>query len=143
MGVLATAEEAAGGVGGAAGMKKEGMHATEAMMETMRTVVGREPSSGFTRDATFCGVSYFCCFPRFLWRTKEERKTYGSTERVRHACQCRGSHSPRLGKPHVAISCRRGQYKRLRQTCQNLACHDDPEDAAVCHRARIPDPVTR
>lgn len=71
MGVLATVEEAAGGVGGAAGMKREGMHATEATMEIMRTVVGREPISGFTRDATLMLLVMLLFLFAFFLRIKK------------------------------------------------------------------------
>jgi hypothetical protein len=54
IGVLATAHEAEGGVGGAAGMKSEGIHAADATMDMIRTVVGTEPKKGFTSDATWC-----------------------------------------------------------------------------------------
>jgi hypothetical protein len=46
------AEEADGGDGGDAGMKKEGMQAAVAMMDTISTVVGTEPRKGLIRDAS-------------------------------------------------------------------------------------------
>lgn len=51
-GVLDSPDEAVGGVGGAAGMKSEGIHAAVAMMDTMRTMVGIEPRKGFMSCAS-------------------------------------------------------------------------------------------
>lgn len=53
MGVLERLEDAVGGVGGAAGMKREGIQATVEMMETMRTMLGTEPREGLTSWATY------------------------------------------------------------------------------------------
>lgn len=53
IGVLVTVYEADGGVGGAAGIKSEGMQAADAMMETIRTVVGTELKNGFMSDASW------------------------------------------------------------------------------------------
>jgi hypothetical protein len=46
-------EEAVGGVGGAAGMKMEGMHAAVAIREMMRTVEGMEPRKGLISWASW------------------------------------------------------------------------------------------
>lgn len=45
-GILESPDDAVGGDGGAAGMKSEGIQATVAMMETMRTMLGTEPKEG-------------------------------------------------------------------------------------------------
>lgn len=45
-GVFDTPDDAVGGVGGAVGMKSEGMHATVATMDTMRTTLGTDPRRG-------------------------------------------------------------------------------------------------
>lgn len=44
--VLESPDDAVGGVGGAAGMKREGIHATVAMMLTISTVDRTDPSNG-------------------------------------------------------------------------------------------------
>ena len=55
-GVLLRPEEAVGGVGGAAGMKSEGMHAAVEMMDTMSTTEGTEPRKGFMSCASWITV---------------------------------------------------------------------------------------
>lgn len=46
IGVFDSPDEAVGGVGGAAGMKSDGMHATVAMMATINTMFGIDPRKG-------------------------------------------------------------------------------------------------
>jgi hypothetical protein len=50
-GVFGTFADAEGGDLGLAGMKNEGMQATDATHAIISTVVGTEPILGFTRDA--------------------------------------------------------------------------------------------
>ena len=60
--VLERLEDAVGGVGGDEGRKREGMHDTVAMMETIRTILSTEPRNGLIscancgRSATFSGI---------------------------------------------------------------------------------------
>lgn len=56
MGILDTVLEAEGGVGGAAGTKRDGTHATDAMMDTMSTVSGTVPMRGLMMEAIWS-----CC----------------------------------------------------------------------------------
>ena len=51
-GVRDRPEEAVGGVGGAAGMKMEGMQDTVVMMETIKTILSTEPRKGLISCAS-------------------------------------------------------------------------------------------
>jgi hypothetical protein len=84
-------------------------------------------------------------FSHLLSRGMRERRkgeTYSSTKRIRHACQCCRSYTSSLSKPHVTVSCRCCQNKGLRQPCHDLADYDKLNDASICYRTRIPDPVS-
>jgi hypothetical protein len=51
-GVLDSPDDAVGGVGGAAGIKSDGMHATVDMTDMMRTMFGMEPRKGLMSCAS-------------------------------------------------------------------------------------------
>jgi hypothetical protein len=52
-GVFDSPDEAVGGVGGAAGMKSDGIHATVAIIEMMSTMFGMEPKEGLISCASW------------------------------------------------------------------------------------------
>ena len=52
-GVRDRLDEAVGGVGGAAGMRKEGRQETVVMIETIRTILSMEPRKGLMSCASF------------------------------------------------------------------------------------------
>jgi len=119
-------------------MKSDGTQATDAMMDTIKTVVGTEPKNGFTSDATYSAWLALVFLFSFCVMIDA---TYSSTKRIRHACQrCRPYASP-LSEPHVTVSRRRCQYKGLRQSCYNLAHHDDCKVPSFCRGACISNPV--
>lgn len=57
MGSLDRPDDAVGGVGGDAGMKREGMKATLAMIDTMRTMFGTVSKRGLINCASWLVVS--------------------------------------------------------------------------------------
>lgn len=101
------------------------MQDTVIMMETMRTICGTEPKKGLMSCASCVAISLVLRDPM----TRCERP-YSAAKRIRQTRQGSRAHAASLREPHVRVPCRRGQNEGLRESCQDLSEHHDPEDAA-------------
>jgi hypothetical protein len=82
-------------------MKSDGMHATVAMMETIRTMLDMSPKKGLMSCAS-------CSISSVLDQLLElELDTHRTTERICQACQRCAAHSTSFSEPHITIACRR------------------------------------
>lgn len=72
----------------------------------------------------------------------DNQLTKSGAERIGESCQgCRGH--PATGcEPEIRVPGRRGEHKRLGQSCENLAEHDHPKVSTITGvTASIADPV--
>jgi hypothetical protein len=126
-------EDAVGGVGGVAGINRDGMQATLAMMEMIKTMLSTSPKAGLMSCASYISRQYHS------YSILVKRRTHSTTKRVRQTRQRCSSHAPTFCEPHITIPRRRRKHKWLRKPSQDLTEHDEAEDLG--RRAGIPDPV--